>query len=99
LYVDDAAEGILLATEHYNKPDPVNLGCDSEISIKELVELIVNLTGFQGEIRWDASKPDGQPRRRISAKRAKAEFGFSCTTGLEDGLRKTIELYRETRQG
>lgn len=98
LYVEDAAEGILLATERYNRSDPINLGCDSETSIKNLVELIVDLTGFQGEIRWDPSKPDGQPRRRISAKRAKAEFGFQCTTQLVDGLRKTIELYRQTRQ-
>lgn len=97
LYVDDAAEGILLATEFYNKSDPVNLGCDYEISIKDLVELIAKLTGFQGEIRWDPSKPDGQPRRRVSAKRAKAEFGFACTTQLEDGLRKTIDQYRKTR--
>lgn len=98
LYVEDAAEGILLATELYNRSDPINLGCDSETSIKNLVELIVELTGFKGEIRWDPSKPDGQPRRRVSAKRAKAEFGFQCTTQLEDGLRKTIELYRQTRQ-
>lgn len=98
LYVDDAAEGILLATEFYNKPDPINLGCDSEISIRDLVELIVDLSGFQGEIRWDPSKPDGQPRRRVSAKRAKAEFGFHCTIELEEGLKKTIELYRKTRQ-
>ena len=99
LYVDDAAEGILLATEFYNRSDPINLGCDSEISIKDLVELIVDLTGFPGEIRWDPSKPDGQPRRSVSAKRAKAEFGFESTTKLEDGLKKTIELYRKTRQG
>lgn len=99
LYAEDAAEGIVLATEFYNKSEPVNLGCDTEISIKDLVELIVNLTGFTGEIRWDASKPDGQPRRRVSAKRAKAEFGFECTTCLEDGLKKTIELYRQTRRG
>ena len=99
LYVEDAAEGILLATEFYNKSEPVNLGCDTEISIKDLVGLIVKLTGFTGEIRWDASKPDGQPRRRVSAERAKAEFGFECTTRLEDGLNKTIELYRQTRRG
>jgi len=98
LYVEDAAEGILLATELYNRSDPINLGCDSETSIKNLVELIAELTGFKGEIRWDPSKPDGQPRRRVSAKRAKTEFGFESTTQLEDGLRKTIELYRQTRQ-
>ena len=98
LYADDAAEGIVLATEFYNSSDPVNLGCDSEIAIKDLAELIVKLTGFQGEIRWDPSKPDGQPRRRVSAKRAKAAFGFACTTALEDGLKRTIELYRKTRE-
>ena len=99
LYVEDAAEGILLATEFYNKSEPVNLGCDTEISIRDLVGLIVKLTGFTGEIRWDHSKPDGQPRRRVSAERAKSEFGFECTTRLEDGLNKTIELYRQTRRG
>ena len=99
LYVEDAAEGILMATEFYDKPEPVNLGCDWETSIKDLVELIVDLTGFQGEIRWDLSKPDGQPRRRINAKRAEAEFGFKCTTKLEDGLKNTIEQYRRTNRG
>ncbi|MCB2190559.1 MAG: GDP-L-fucose synthase [Deltaproteobacteria bacterium] len=99
LYVEDAAEGILLATERYNRSDPVNLGCDWETSIRDLVDLIVKLTGFQGEIRWDSSKPDGQPRRRVSAQRARAGFGFEATTKLDDGLKKTIEHYRKMRQG
>ena len=98
LYLDDAAEGILLAAEHYDGSEPVNLGCDREISIKDLAELIADLTGFPGDIRWDASKPDGQPRRRVSAQRAGELFGFTCSTGLGDGLRNTIEWYREHRR-
>ena len=97
LYVEDAAEGIILAAERYDKSDPVNLGCDFEISIKELVELIVELTGFSGEIRWDPSKPDGQPRRRLSVERAKKEFGFTAKVGFEQGLKETIEWYRGRR--
>ncbi|MEM4655154.1 MAG: GDP-L-fucose synthase [Thermosphaera sp.] len=93
LYVEDAAEGILLATEKYNKPDPVNLGSDFEISIKDLVELIAKLTGFKGRIVWDTSKPDGQPRRRLDVSRAEREFGFRAKTNLEEGLRKTIDWY------
>lgn len=94
LYVEDAAEGILLATERYNKPDPVNLGAGFEISIKDLVELIAKLTGFKGEIIWDTSKPDGQPRRMLDTSRAEREFGFKAKTSLEEGLKKTIEWYR-----
>ena len=97
LYVEDAAEGIILAAERYDKSDPVNLGCDFEISIKDLVELIVKLTGFPGEIRWDPSKPDGQPRRRLSVERAKKEFGFTAKVGFEQGLKETIEWYRGRR--
>ncbi len=97
LYVEDAAEGIILAAERYDKSDPVNLGCDFEISIKDLVELIVKLTGFPGEIRWDPSKPDGQPRRRLSVERAKKEFGFTAKVGFEQGLKETIEWYRARR--
>lgn len=93
LYVEDAAEGILLATERYNKPEPVNLGAGFEISIKELVDLIAKLTGFKGNILWDKTKPDGQPRRMLDVSRAKKEFGFSAKTGLEEGLKKTIEWY------
>jgi len=93
LYVEDAAEGILLATERYDKPEPVNLGTDIEISIKELAELICRLMDFKGEIRWDTTQPDGQPRRRLDTSRAEKEFGFIATTTLEDGLKKTIEWY------
>ena len=93
LYVEDAAEGILLATEKYNKPDPVNIGSDMEISIKDLTELICKLMDFKGEIRWDTTKPDGQPRRRLDTSRAKQEFGFEASTSFEFGLRKTIEWY------
>lgn len=95
LYVEDAAEGILLATERYNKPDPVNLGSDFEITIKDLVELIAKLTGFKGKIIWDTSKPDGQPRRRLDVSKAEREFGFRARTPFEEGLKKTIEWYKE----
>jgi GDP-L-fucose synthase len=97
LYVEDAAEGILLATEKYNKPDPVNLGTGSEISIKDLVELIAKLTGFKGEITWDTSKPDGQPRRMLDTSKAEREFGFKAKTSFEKGLRKTIDWYMSTK--
>jgi len=96
LYVEDCAEGILLATERYNRPDPINIGVGFEISIKELVNLIVKLTGFRGEILWDTSKPDGQPRRMLDTSRALKEFGFKAKTKFEDGLRKTIEWYIST---
>ncbi len=94
LYVNDAAEGIVLATERYSKNVPVNLGVGFEISIKELVVLICRLAGFDGEIKWDASKPDGQPRRMLDTKRAFQEFGFSASTKLEEGLKRTIEWYQ-----
>lgn len=97
LYVEDAADGILLAAEKYNKPDPANLGSGFEISIKDLVGLIVDLTGFKGRIIWDTAKPDGQPRRLFDNSRAEREFGFRATTGFEEGLRKTINWYREQR--
>jgi len=93
LYVEDAAEGILLATEKYNKPEPVNLGSNMEISIKDLTELICRLMDFKGEIRWDTSKPDGQPRRCLDTSRAKEEFGFVTKTPFEEGLKNTIEWY------
>jgi len=96
LYVEDAAEGILLATEKYNKPDPVNLGSGKETTIKEIVDLIARLTGYEGEIVWDASKPDGQPRRCLETNRAKKEFGFEAKTDFEEGLKKTIEWYKHT---
>lgn len=93
LYVEDAAEGILLAAERYNSSDPVNLGAGFEISIKTLAELIAKLTGFQGEITWDRSMPDGQPRRKLDTSKAKRLFGFEARTPFEEGLRKTIEWY------
>jgi GDP-L-fucose synthase len=98
LYVEDAAEGILLAAERYNKSEPVNLGAGFEISIKALVELIAELTGFTGEIVWDSSKPDGQPRRSLDTTRAREEFGLVAKTGFEEGLKRTIGWYRENRQ-
>ena len=93
LYVEDAAEGILLAAERYNKSDPVNLGAGFEISIKDLVDLIGKLTGFTGKILWDPSKPDGQPRRMLDVTKAEKEFGFKAKTKFEEGLKKTIEWY------
>jgi GDP-L-fucose synthase len=98
LYVDDAAEGILLAAEGYDSPEPVNLGANRETPIKELVETIVELVGFEGDIRWDTTKPDGQPRRGVDASRAHDEFGFTARTPLEDGLRTTIEWYLAHRE-
>jgi GDP-L-fucose synthase len=99
LYVEDAAEGIVLAAEKYDKPEPVNLGAGFEISIKDLVTLIVKLTGFNGDIIWDATKPDGQPRRCLDTSRALGEFGFKAATSFEQGLKKTIDWYRETLAG
>ena len=95
LYVEDAAEGILLSTEKYNKSDPVNLGTDLEISIKDLAELIGRLCGFKGKIIWDTSKPDGQPRRRLDTSRAEREFGFKARMDFEEGLKRTIEWYKK----
>ncbi len=97
LYVEDAAEGIALATQYYNRSDPVNLGSNFEISIKDLTELIARLTGFEGRVRWDTSKPNGQPRRKLDTTRAKEYFGFSAKTNFEDGLRKTIDWYLTNR--
>jgi GDP-L-fucose synthase len=97
IYVADAAEGILLATEHYNRPEPVNIGAGFEITIKELAEKIAGLTGFTGEIRWDASKPDGQPRRRLDVSRAKEYFGFEAETDFDEGLKATIDWYRANK--
>jgi GDP-L-fucose synthase len=97
LYVDDAAEAIVLATERYDDADPVNLGVGREITIRDLVGLIVRLTGFGGEIRWDASKPDGQPRRALDTSRARERFGFEAKTPFETGLAQTIAAYEATR--
>lgn len=93
LYVADAAEGILLAAERFNKSDPINLGSGQEISIRDLVNLIAKLAGFSGEIRWDATKPDGAPRRCLDVQKAAREFGFHAVTSFEDGLRATIRWY------
>ena len=94
LYVEDCARALVLATQKYDKPEPVNLGAGTEIKIRDLVALIARLTGFKGEIAWDASKPDGQPRRCLDVSRAQREFGFSATTAFETGLRRTIEWYQ-----
>lgn len=100
LYVDDAATAITLATERYNKPDPVNIGSGNEISIKDLVSLISELTGFDGKIIWDVSKPDGQPKRCLDVKKAEIEFGFVAKTAFREGLTKTIRWYNEAvKQG
>ena len=96
IYVADAAEGIVRAAEGYNKSEPVNIGAGFEISIKELVKLIVELTGFNGKVIWDGTKPDGQPRRCLDISRAEMEFGFKARCNFEDGLKETIEWYRKT---
>lgn len=95
LYVEDAAEGIILAAEHYSKSDPVNLGAGLEILIADLVKLIAKHTGFNGEIIWNPTKPDGQPRRMLDVSKAKQEFGFEAKTSLEDGIIRTIEYYKK----
>ena len=94
LYVEDAAEAIVLATEKYDKPEPLNIGAGFEIKIKDLVSLVVELTGFRGEIAWDSTKPDGQPRRRLDVSRAEKEIGFKAKTDFREGLRRTIEWYK-----
>lgn len=93
-YVEDAAEAIAMAARDYDKAEPVNLGAGFEISIKDLVELIVELTGFQGRVTWDQTKPDGQPRRMLDTERARKEFGFRARTDFREGLKKTIAWYR-----
>ena len=99
LYVDDAAEAIVLAAEHYDGAEPVNIGAGFEISIKDLAELIRTLTGFRGRLAWNVSQPDGQPRRCLDTTRATQYFGFRSTTPFEEGLRKTIEWYRRSLVG
>ncbi len=93
LWVEDGARGIHLAMEHYDQPEPINIGSSDEISIFSLVEMIARLTGFTGKVVWDASKPDGQPRRKLDTTKAQREFGFKSETRLEDGLRATIDWY------
>lgn len=94
LYVDDAAEGIVLAAQRYDGADPVNLGTSAETAIRDLVRLIASLTGYEGELRWDVTKPDGQPRRMLDTSRARERFGFAARTSLEEGLERTIAWYR-----
>ena len=99
LYVDDCAEAIVAATERFDGAEPVNVGASSEITIRELTELIARVVGFEGRLAWDRTKPDGQPRRSLDTSRARELFGFSATTGLEDGLRRTIDWYRDHGPG
>lgn len=96
LYVEDAAEGVILAAERYNSSEPINLGAGREISIKDLVELLAKLTGFKGSIAWDDTKPDGQPRRCLDTRRAFENFEFTSMTNFEDGLKRTVEWYRRS---
>jgi GDP-L-fucose synthase len=98
IYAPDAAEGILLATEHYNESEPVNIGAGFEIKIKDLTEKIAKLTGFKGQIRWDSTKPDGQPRRCLDTSKAKKLFGFEAKTDFDKGLKETIDWYKNQRK-
>jgi GDP-L-fucose synthase len=98
IYVDDAAEGIVLATERYDDAEPVNLGVGAEIRIRDLVDTIVELTGFRGDVVWDRTKPDGQPRRMLDTSRARERFGFVAGTDFREGLRRTIAWYEASRQ-
>jgi len=97
LYVEDAAEGILLATEKYNRSNPVNLGSDLEISIRDLAELVAKFCEFKGKTIWDSNQPDGQPRRKLDTSRAEREFGFKARMDFEEGLKRTIEWYRRSK--
>lgn len=98
LYVEDAAQGILLATERYDKTEPVNLGSAFEISIKDLVQTIAGLTDFHGEIIWNSKKPSGQPRRKLDTSKANHEFAFRAATPFKDGLKRTIDWYFKMRK-
>lgn len=97
IYAEDAAEGIVLAAEHYDGDEPINIGSGEEYAIRHLAETIKRMTGYEGDIAWDRSKPDGQPRRRLDVSRAKSRFGFEARTDLETGLRRTIEWYSESK--
>jgi GDP-L-fucose synthase len=97
LYVEDCVEGLVLAADRYDGPEPVNLGADKEISIRELAELVADVTGFEGRITWDESKPGGQPRRSVDATRARELFGFEARTPLRDGIERTVAWYRSAR--
>lgn len=98
LYVEDAARGIILATERYEGSEPVNIGAGREVTIRDLVEMIAGIVGFEGEIRWDSSKPDGQPRRMLDTSRARESFGFEARVELDDGLRRTIAWWETNRE-
>ncbi len=98
LYVEDAAEGLLLAMEKYNSPEPINLGSGQEISIKDLIQKIATFMKFQGKIEWDKSQPNGQPRRCLDISKAEKQFGFRARTSFDEGLRKTIEWYERTHE-
>jgi GDP-L-fucose synthase len=97
LYVEDCARALLLAAQRYDLPEPVNVGAGFEISMADLADLVVRLTGFRGRLEWDPSRPNGQPRRMLDTTRARERFGFVAETPFEDGLRRTIEWYREHR--
>jgi GDP-L-fucose synthase len=99
IYVDDAAEGIVAAMERYDDPEPMNIGCGAEISIRELVDTIRDVTRYQGDVRWNLSKPDGQPRRMLDTSRARDYLGFRPSTGLREGLRRTVEWYEDSIGG
>ena len=97
LYVEDAAEGIVAASEKYNDSDPVNLGSGFEISIKDLTEMIIHLTGFEGKLTWDTTKPNGQPRRGLDVSRAKQKFGWQARMSFETGMQRTVDWFRANR--
>ena len=97
MFVKDCARAIILATEKYNKSDPVNIGAGFEMRIKDLVEMLAKLTGFNGEVTWNTSKPDGQPRRCLDISKARTEFGFNAKTDFREELRKTIDWYKNLR--
>lgn len=97
MYVEDAARGLLAAAEHYNDPDPVNLGAGFEISIRDLARKIATLLGYEGRLHWDASRPNGQPRRMLDVSRAQARFGFTARVSFDDGLANTIAWYEANR--
>jgi GDP-L-fucose synthase len=99
LYVDDCVEGLVLAAERYDRPEPVNLGAGREISIRDLAELIADVTGFEGTVTWDTDKPNGQPRRSVDGARARGLFGFEARTPLREGIERTVAWYRSAVAG
>src|SRR5262249_11849744 len=99
LYVDDCVEGLVLAAAHYDDPEPVNLGTGDEISIRDLARLVADVCGYSGEIRWDTTRPNGQPRRKLDTSRAEAGFGFRARVPLREGIERTVAWYRAERNG